>query len=63
MRGEKKEYKCQCCKEPFQARTADRKRGWARFCSKRCKAIRQTQQRGHFIPEDNFIQGAAEDGK
>lgn len=35
------EYACLCCKQPFIARTADRKRGWARFCSKSCKARRQ----------------------
>lgn len=35
-------YKCQCCGEPFVARTADRQRGWAKFCSKKCKAIKQT---------------------
>jgi len=38
--------KCLTCKNPFQARLADRKRGWARFCSKRCKAIRQTKLTG-----------------
>ena len=38
-------YKCKCCGEPFVARTADRKRGWAKFCSKSCKAIKQTQSR------------------
>jgi hypothetical protein len=41
-------YKCQCCKQDFVARTADRKRGWARFCSKSCKAIRQEQRTGQF---------------
>jgi hypothetical protein len=35
-------YKCKCCGEPFTARIADRARGWARFCSKKCKAIKQT---------------------
>lgn len=39
-------YKCQTCGDPFKARTADRKRGWARFCSKSCKAIKQTQKTG-----------------
>lgn len=33
---------CERCKQGFVARKADRKRGWARFCSKRCKAIKQT---------------------
>lgn len=35
--------KCDQCGEIFEARVADRKRGWARFCSKSCKAKRQTQ--------------------
>jgi len=36
-------YKCKSCKRDFTARTADRARGWALFCSKSCKAICQTQ--------------------
>lgn len=43
-------YKCACCGEPFNAKPADRARGWARFCSKRCKAIAQVRQR-HGKPE------------
>lgn len=39
-------YKCRRCGEPFVARTADRKRGWARFCSKSCKAKRQEKRTG-----------------
>lgn len=39
----KAEYKCKRCGSSFVARTADRDRGWARFCSKSCKAIKQTQ--------------------
>lgn len=35
------EFACQWCKQPFIARLADRKRGWARFCSKSCKASKQ----------------------
>ena len=41
-------YKCVNCKDPFTARTADRKRGWARFCSKSCKAKKQEQRTGQF---------------
>jgi hypothetical protein len=37
---------CECCKKPFLARAADVARGWARFCSKRCKAIKQEQRTG-----------------
>jgi hypothetical protein len=40
-------YKCQRCGSAFTARTADRKRGWARFCSKSCKAVKQTQRNGY----------------
>lgn len=35
-------YKCKSCGAPFVARVADRNRGWAKFCSKSCKAIKQT---------------------
>ena len=37
---------CKSCKTPFEAREADRKRGWGRYCSKSCKAVRQTQVKG-----------------
>lgn len=42
-------YKCQQCKQPFTARTADRKRGWARFCSKSCKAVKQEKRTGQYV--------------
>lgn len=35
--------KCQCCRKSFEARTADVKRGWGKFCSKSCKAKRQSE--------------------
>lgn len=41
-------YKCARCGGLFTARTADRARGWARFCSKSCKAIKQEQRTGQF---------------
>jgi hypothetical protein len=44
------EVKCQRCKQPFVARVADRKRGWGKFCSKSCKAIKQTQRTGYAGP-------------
>jgi DNA replicative helicase MCM subunit Mcm2 (Cdc46/Mcm family) len=44
-------YKCQRCNENFEAKIADRKRGWARFCSKSCKAIKQTYGKDAFQPE------------
>ena len=40
------ERKCKTCKQPFMARTADVKRGWAKFCSKSCKAIKQEGRTG-----------------
>jgi len=39
-------YQCKECGAPFVARTADRARGWARFCSKSCKAVKQTRSGG-----------------
>ncbi len=41
-------YSCKCCKEPFEAREADRKRGWAKFCSKSCKAKKQEARTGQY---------------
>lgn len=38
--------KCQCCGVEFTARSADVRRGWARFCSKSCKAVKQEQRTG-----------------
>lgn len=46
LRGATAEYKCKCCGMPFIARVADRERGWARFCSKSCKAIKQERRTG-----------------
>lgn len=47
-RGKTVQVHCKCCKSEFTARVADRKRGWARFCSKRCKAIEQERRTGQF---------------
>lgn len=41
-------YKCKCCGDPFTARTADRERGWARYCSKSCKAKKQEARTGQY---------------
>lgn len=49
-RGKKVVRKCKCCGDPFMARPADVKRGWALFCSKSCKAIKQTQRTGYAGP-------------
>lgn len=58
-RGAKVEVKCKTCRNPFMARKADRDRGWARFCSKSCKAIKQTQRTGRGAPRprpDYFVE-------
>lgn len=57
-------YNCKRCGDPFTARTADRKRGWARFCSKSCKAIRQTQTTGYAGPgsRDDYPLGDFREG-
>lgn len=52
QRGATATYACASCGQPFTARTADRKRGWARFCSKSCKATKQEQRTGQFR---NFV--------
>lgn len=39
-------YKCLCCGDSFTARVADRNRGWAKFCSKSCKAKKQEANSG-----------------
>lgn len=40
--------KNQNCKVQFLARTADVKRGWAKFCCKSCKAIVQEKRTGQY---------------
>lgn len=62
------------CRAPFVARVADRKRGWAKYCSKSCKAVVQEKRTGQYANylhrrdrEDgsggDFIKGAALDNK
>ncbi len=48
MRGKTTVVKCKFCKEEFTARVADRKRGWAKFCSKSCKAKHQERKTGQY---------------
>lgn len=33
---------CECCGKSMQVRAADVARGWGRFCSKSCKASKQS---------------------
>lgn len=40
------------CRKQFQARAADVKRGWGRFCCKSCKAIAQEARTGQYA---NYI--------
>lgn len=47
--------KCKNCGDPFMAREADVRRGWAKFCSKSCKAIKQTQETGRGKPRQGII--------
>lgn len=44
-RGKKIERKCRCG-AAFQAREADVKRGWGKYCSKSCKASAQEARTG-----------------
>ncbi len=48
VRGTTAAYKRARCGIAFMARIADRKRGWARFCSKSCKAVKQEQRTGQY---------------
>ena len=55
-------YTCRCGKD-FTARTADRKRGWARFCSKSCKASEQegrTSAYREFLNRQDYEQAMAD---
>lgn len=54
IRGKKINRVCKCCQKTFTAREADVKRGWAKFCSKSCKAIEQEGRTGQFA---NYLNG------
>ena len=56
MRGKTVEVKCERCREKFFVRVADRKRGWGKFCSKSCKAIKQTYGKHAFGPDTSYRQ-------
>ena len=55
-----KEYKCLQCGNAFLARTADRKRGWARFDSKSCKAKYQEKRTGQYSKFLGSMSGSSE---
>lgn len=42
-RGKTTKRFCPVCGKEFHPRIADIKRGWGKFCSKRCKAIHQSE--------------------
>lgn len=46
--GAKKVVKCKRCKSLFEARVADLKRGWGKYCSKSCKAVVQEANTGQY---------------
>lgn len=48
-RGRRVEANCDHCGIVFHPRAADRKRGWGRFCSKRCKAKHQERRTHQFV--------------
>lgn len=47
--------KCCSCRVSFQARIADRKRGWGKHCSKSCKAKKQESRTGQYAAYKNRI--------
>jgi hypothetical protein len=48
------ERECQKCKMPFYARLVDVNRGWAKFCSKSCKASVQEQKTHQYSNFRNY---------
>ena len=48
--------KCRCG-VTFKARAADIRRGWGKFCSKRCKAVEQERRTGQHTA---FIHGQSQ---
>jgi hypothetical protein len=50
-----KKVKCACCKTEFEARIADIKRGWGKYCSKSCKAKKQESITGQHRNYQNRI--------
>lgn len=47
-RGAKQIVKCKRCKSLFEAREADIRRGWGKYCSKSCKAVVQERDTGQY---------------
>jgi len=51
------EVKCKRCKSMFAARVADRKWGWAKYCSKSCKAKEQESRTGQYESYMRKVEG------
>lgn len=57
------EFKCAACGGKFTARIADRKRGWARCCSKSCAATinnKKTRNYQRFINRQRTKDGGVQ---
>ena len=48
VRGQKKTVKCKICRKDFEARIADLKRGWGKYCSKSCKG-KSSDNKGNYL--------------
>lgn len=57
MRGKTTKRFCPVCGKEFHPRTADIKRGWGKFCSKRCKAIYQIKRDSGLLHIDKILYG------
>lgn len=51
---------CEWCKKPHTVRVADVKRGWGRFCSKSCKAMKQEKRTGQNAAYERRQEGGGE---
>jgi len=58
---DKVECKCKVCKTSFMARVTDRKRGWAKCCSKSCAASLNNIKTGNFKKYINSEKGEFDD--
>lgn len=52
---------CACCGARFKARSADVARGWAKFCTKSCKAIKQEARTGQHRAHATLVDRARRD--
>lgn len=50
------EVNCGRCGKIFTARVVDRKRGWAKFCSKSCKASAQESRTGQHYKYQEYLE-------